>query len=518
MDHGRGPRLRDDVEAVPEREKRVRGRRGAAELVAVLARPHHGEARRVDPAHLPGAHAQHLLLRRQHDRVRLDVLGHLPGEAKRAPLGGRRLAPAHHADGDRVEADQIRLLNQQSAGHAASLERRRAGGRPPDRNLEHAELPLGVSELLERVRLERRGEQDLDQDARQSLHQPPIHGPVDPDDPAVDRDGIGGARPLERRGHVRPHRRPAGVRVLDDDGGGLGELEEQAERPGEVQEVVVRELRPVKLTERAEAAGPERGAQRAVEGRSLMGILAVAERGHALRVQVDHRGKAEGVAGGRNRRGRGGPEPGGDRRVVLGRPPERLQRQPPACVHRHRAARPLQLLQDRRVLGRIDQHHDPLVVLRSRADHRRTAHVDLLDGVLEADSGLRGGRLERVEVHGHQIDRGDAVAREGLPVRREVTAGQDAPVDRRVECLHPPVEHLGEPRHVRDLADGQARCREGPGRAPGGQQLDAQIGQAAGQLHQPGLVGDGQERAANRAHARALTDTRRPATSRRPSA
>ena len=65
------------------------------------------------------------------------------------------------------------------------------------------------------------------------------------------------------------------------------------------------------------------------------------------------------------------------------------------------------LRQHARVVGRIDDHRDPLVVLGRRADHRRAADVDVLDDLLERRAA-RHRLAERVEVHDHEIDRDEA--------------------------------------------------------------------------------------------------------------
>ncbi len=273
----------------------------------------------------------------------------------------------------------------------------------------------------------------------------------------------------------------------------------------------------MELAERAQAADSQR-AQGPVERGLLMRVLAVAKQHQPLRLQAKHGRKPERVRGGGRHRQSGRSQPGGDGGVVLGRATECLERESTARVGRDLPAGAAKLLEERGVLGGIDQNHDSCMVLRGRADHRRATHVDLLDDVLERNPRLGGRRLERVEVHRHQVDRADPVAGEGLAVRGQVPTGQDPPVDRRVEGLHPAVEHLGEARHVGDLANGQIRRGERPRRSTGRQELHAQRGETAGQVHQPGLVGDGEERAANRAHGSVRIDTRRPTTSRRPSA
>jgi hypothetical protein len=53
------------------------------------------------------------------------------------------------------------------------------------------------------------------------------------------------------------------------------------------------------------------------------------------------------------------------------------------------------------------------MVLRGGADHRGTADVDVLDGVIDRRVLARDGLLERVQVDGEQVDRLDAVFAHG---------------------------------------------------------------------------------------------------------
>ena len=68
----------------------------------------------------------------------------------------------------------------------------------------------------------------------------------------------------------------------------------------------------------------------------------------------------------------------------------------------------VELLDQRRIIGRVGDAGDEGVVLGRRAHHRRPADVDILDDRV-AVGALRDGRLERVEVDHHEVDRADAV-------------------------------------------------------------------------------------------------------------
>ena len=72
---------------------------------------------------------------------------------------------------------------------------------------------------------------------------------------------------------------------------------------------------------------------------------------------------------------------------------------------------------------------------------------------------------------------------------------EQAGVDARIERLHPSVEDLGEAGVVLDRPGLDALLLELARRAAGGDDLDVELGQAAGEVDQPALVGNAQQRA-----------------------
>ena len=68
-------------------------------------------------------------------------------------------------------------------------------------------------------------------------------------------------------------------------------------------------------------------------------------------------------------------------------------------------------------------------------------------------------------------------------------------MDGRVEGLDAAVHHLGKAGQVADVADGKAGASERRGRAAGRDELDAALGERPRQRDEPGLVGNGKERA-----------------------
>ena len=256
-----------------------------------------------------------------------------------------------------------------------------------------------------------------------------------------------------------------------------------------------------------------RAVERPVEGRRLVRVLAVAEGQRALGVEPQPRRELVGRRRRRARRSRRA-EIGGDRRVVLCRPPERLLREPVARGLAEPALLSPELVEHERVLGRVGHDADARVVLGRGADQRRAAYVDLLDRLGERHTRLRHRRLERIERDDDQVDRRDTVPVERLQMRGHVPSSEDPAVDLRVERLHPAVEHLGEPGDVAHLTDGDARLAQEPGRPPGREDLDAEPRERPGEVDDAGLVVDRDERAPD-PHR---TSTFRPASVSRPSA
>ncbi len=233
-----------------------------------------------------------------------------------------------------------------------------------------------------------------------------------------------------------------------------------------------------------------------VEGRLLVRVLAVAER--ARQRPGDH--QRLGKVGQRRLRRRHPPEVRGDRPVVGGGVGERLPGQPEPGRRRDLTLG-VDLGQHRRVVGRIDDHRHPLVVLGRGADHRRTADVDVLDDLVERRAA-RDRLAERIEVHDDQIDRVEAGLLHLGPVlgRRPP---QDPAVDARVQRLHPPVEDLGRAGEVAHLAHRNPRLAERARRAARRQDLESGAGEPAREVDHARLVRDRDQRPRNLRQLRA---------------
>ena len=157
----------------------------------------------------------------------------------------------------------------------------------------------------------------------------------------------------------------------------------------------------------------------------------------------------------------------------------------------------VQFRQQRVVILHIHDHGDKAMVLGRSPDHRRAADVDILDAVVIACT-FRCRFLEGIKVHDQQVDGTDAMRLHRGQVFGIVAQGQQPAVDRWVQRLDPAVHHFGKARHIGHVHHRQPRLAQRLRAAAGGQDLDPPGVQLAGKVDQPGLVGNGNQRASDR--------------------
>ena len=75
----------------------------------------------------------------------------------------------------------------------------------------------------------------------------------------------------------------------------------------------------------------------------------------------------------------------------------------------------------------------------------------------------------------------------------EIAAGQQPAVYHRVQRLHAAVEHLGEAGDLADVAHGETGVTQRLGSTAGGDETEAALGEAAGEIDDAGFVGDTEE-------------------------
>ncbi len=154
-----------------------------------------------------------------------------------------------------------------------------------------------------------------------------------------------------------------------------------------------------------------------------------------------------------------------------------------------------QVLEHARVVVGVDHDGDVLVVLGCRANHRRAADIDVLDGVRQGAARLGNGGRERVQVDRHQVDGPDAVFGHDRAV--EITTAEDAAVDLRMQGLDPAIHHLRKTGVVGNFHCFHAVVTQQLEGAPGGKDLDAECCELTGKVDDTGLVGNADQCAAN---------------------
>ena len=77
---------------------------------------------------------------------------------------------------------------------------------------------------------------------------------------------------------------------------------------------------------------------------------------------------------------------------------------------------------------------------------------------------------------------------------------QDASVHFRMQRLDAPVQHFREPGQLKNIFHRNAGVAQQLGRASGRDQFDAEPGEFAGKIHQPGFVGDAKNGTLNFRH------------------
>ena len=98
-----------------------------------------------------------------------------------------------------------------------------------------------------------------------------------------------------------------------------------------------------------------------------------------------------------------------------------------------------------------------------------------------------GRGLERVQVAHDEVDGGDVLGGKVLEMGLERAVGQDAGMDRRVQGLYAPSQHLGHPGDIGHFEWVDPGGLEGFGRAPARDELEAEGAQAAREILEPDL-------------------------------
>ena len=447
------------------------------------------ELRGIDAVGLPRPHADARMVLRDQDGVRFHTLDDLPREQQVVHLLGGRHAFRRHGEGIGGFGHDVGILNEHAAVDGAEFhllpERIHAAGR------KHAQVLL-LLEQLERRRFVIGRDQHLDEELMgvDGFDHGERDRLVGRDDTAVRALGIARERTLEGFGDSGAVGRSAGILMLEDHDGRIVEFAHDGPAGVRVEDVVIAERLAVELPRIDQRVRRRRHA--AVEGRGLMGILAVAQ--VLLLDQVDRQalGKFPDTFDLARK-------PAGDGAVVGVRRLEHVQRETGARLARGGAAVRAHLVEDGAVAFGVDDHGDALEVLRGGAQHARTADIDVLD----ADGGIGAGGdglLERIQVHDDHVDHADAMLRCLGHVRGVGALGQKTAVHLRMQGFHAAVHHLGKTRHVVDRTHGHAALLEDARGAARRYDFSPElVMQRAGEVHDAGLV---RHRDENPLHAR----------------
>ncbi len=94
------------------------------------------------------------------------------------------------------------------------------------------------------------------------------------------------------------------------------------------------------------------------------------------------------------------------------------------------------------IVGRIHDHQDIVVVFGCRAQHRRTADIDIFNGLFEGTVRLCDRRFERIEIDHDHVDGPDPLLLHLLDMGRNRTASKQAAMNLGVQCFDAAVENF----------------------------------------------------------------------------
>ncbi len=354
-----------------------------------------------------------------------------PRESELLPFHLRRRSPGDHGRRRPIEPEAIPLLDEKASRHRPHIEVVQTGTWRLSHEHDHAfptrQHVFGLVEDLGR-----------DHHVRDYLHDlfgsRPVEWAVDPDDAPERRDCVALVGKPVCRGKVLRHCQSARVHMLDDRRGRRLVIAHQLKGSRGVLDVVEAKLLALDLHRPAHSArvGPE-----SVESGLLVLVLTVFKRLGEQTGERDLRRETVGLDP---------AQVGGDPGVVARCVCERLGGEAPP--HGRIESLLTQGAQHLRIALRAHDHHHRLVIFGGRANHRRSADVDLLDRLLECHLAARDGLDERVEVAAHQVDLLQAVLPQRVHVLRPVAAREDPCVHARVKRFNPPVHHLGQTRQL----------------------------------------------------------------------
>ena len=128
------------------------------------------------------------------------------------------------------------------------------------------------------------------------------------------------------------------------------------------------------------------------------------------------------------------------------------------------------------------------MVFGRSADHGRTTDIDIFNGFFKCAIGFSDRCLKRIEVHNNDIDRINVVVSQGFHMFRIGAASQNTRVDLRIECFDTTVKHFRETRVIGHFLNFDSCLSDQFGGTARGEQVIAQSGEFASELHDSGLI------------------------------
>ncbi len=150
------------------------------------------------------------------------------------------------------------------------------------------------------------------------------------------------------------------------------------------------------------------------------------------------------------------------------------------------------------IVRRIGHHGDAFKIFRRRADHRRSADVNIFDQLLRSKVRLRGSGFEGIEIDHNEIDGRDFVFGCLLAITRIPAPEQNSAMHFRVQSFDSPAEHFGPSSQFGNIAHGNPSLTQQARSAPRRNNLDAERGELPGKFSQSALVINTQQRALHR--------------------
>ena len=140
------------------------------------------------------------------------------------------------------------------------------------------------------------------------------------------------------------------------------------------------------------------------------------------------------------------------------------------------------------VVGGIAHHCHVAEVLCSRAEHRGTAYINVLNRIFECHALFGDCCLKRIEVHADHLDSLDAVGFELCHMVGEVAASEKTAVHLGMQCLYAAITDLRETCHVADVDHFDSCFAKFGHGASGGDDIPTEFFERLGKLYDASLV------------------------------